>query len=533
MTTRRRGETAAWLLAMAAGLTVDLVVLGARDLLAWLPDVAVGWSFLGAAVVLGSRVPGRRVGTLLGLTGVAWFLGTLHPALVHLHRGVLLHAVLGYPAGRLTGLGRWTVAAAYATAVAPGAWTGGGRTVALSAVLGLAVGWHVVTARGTDRRARSYAAAVAAAFLGTSAAAAGVRGLFPQGDADAALVLAYSTVLVGVPVALARGLLQARWERVPVADLVVQLDDDSSAAVHRALARALGDPSLQVGYRRGDRFVDAGGRPVDVPAGDTRRAVTTVRRAGRDLAVLVHDSSLLTDPALAEALATVGRLVGENARLQDAVSRQVAELEESRRRVVVAADRQRAALEAELRRGALLRLQRMGERLAAARRRAAAPTADQIDDAVAELSRTRDELAELAQGLHPRQLERDGLVPALRSLAARSPVPVEVVAGPDVPVDVPLDTAVTAWFVCSEAVTNAVKHAHAGRVDVRIDGAAAPSEGRLRVTVADEGVGGADRAAGSGLLGLADRVEAVGGTLVVDGPVGGGTRVAVELPLVG
>jgi signal transduction histidine kinase len=147
-----------------------------------------------------------------------------------------------------------------------------------------------------------------------------------------------------------------------------------------------------------------------------------------------------------------------------------------------------------------------------------------LDLAIDELAIGLEELRELARGLHPSVLSERGFVPALETLALRAPVPVELAAVPDLQLAEPVEAA--AYYVVAEALANVHKHAGARRVVVRVnvDGE------QLAVEVVDDGVGGADQE-GGGLRGLADRVEALGGTLTLDSPAGGGTRLLARLPL--
>jgi signal transduction histidine kinase len=131
----------------------------------------------------------------------------------------------------------------------------------------------------------------------------------------------------------------------------------------------------------------------------------------------------------------------------------------------------------------------------------------------------------MARGIHPTILAEGGLAPALRTLARRSSIP--VVLRVDLKGRLPERVEVTAYYVVSEALTNAAKHAQAATVHVQVDSI----DGTLRLTVSDDGVGGADPAGGSGLVGLRDRVEAAGGRLTVQSPPGQGTRLTVDLPL--
>ena len=137
-----------------------------------------------------------------------------------------------------------------------------------------------------------------------------------------------------------------------------------------------------------------------------------------------------------------------------------------------------------------------------------------------------EELHELAQGLHPGELAEAGLAGALASLAGRAPVFVEL----DVRVErLATEIEATVYFVCAEALANVAKYASASRVELSVT----IRDGRLTVVVADDGVGGADPTRGTGLQGLADRVEALGGTLNVASAVGAGTRLAAEIPVGG
>jgi signal transduction histidine kinase len=145
--------------------------------------------------------------------------------------------------------------------------------------------------------------------------------------------------------------------------------------------------------------------------------------------------------------------------------------------------------------------------------------------ACAELKQATAELRELARGIHPAILTEEGLPPAVESLADRSSVPVRVMS--DLTARLPEPVEATAYFVISESLANVAKHARASGVHVTIT----TRDGFLRLGVGDDGIGGADPASGSGLRGLQDRVSAVGGTLRVQSPPGGGTRVLAEIPV--
>ena len=529
MTRRGRLEVAAWLVVAAVGLAIDLLIFGPGEVAQWLPDVAVGWAFLGGAMLVDRRGQDRRLALLLGLTGLTWFAGGLDHSLAFLHRGPLVHLLFAYPTGRLVGVARFVVPMAYVVAVVPGAWSSELTTVGLAAALAAAVVVHRRSARGPIRRARIQAAVVGGLVLGVVGASALARLVFTEGDADRLTLLAYEASLVAVALATARAVIRGTWRRAGVADLVVRLGGERSGAVRDALARELGDPSLQVGYRVGDGYVDASGRPFDVPAGGGGRASTTVEHLGKPVAVLVHDPAVLADDALLDAVAVAALLVERNTGLRADVEEQLADLEDARRRLVAAADAERGRLAQRLADGAGQRLSELADALTAAGAVANGPSAvgdseRQIERVQLDLDRTRRDLEVLASGLHPAGLDTGDLGAALRVLAAGCPIPVHVVAAPGPHLNA--EVAAAAWFVSAEAVANAVKHSGAGSIGVEVTA----SDGLLRLTIADDGSGGADQRRGSGLRGLADRVDTLGGSLQVTSPPGQGTVVLALLP---
>jgi signal transduction histidine kinase len=205
-----------------------------------------------------------------------------------------------------------------------------------------------------------------------------------------------------------------------------------------------------------------------------------------------------------------------------------AELTTSRARIVATADQTRRRIERDLHDGAQQRLVSLALHLRAAQ--AAAPPelgefSAELNRAVAGAIGVLDELREIARGIHPAILAEGGLGAALRALARRSPIPVDL----DMRVEgrLPEHVEVSAYYVVAEALTNAAKHARASTVAVTVEAADAV----LRVAVRDDGAGGADYARGTGLVGLKDRVEALGGRIFLDSPRGAGTSLRVELPL--
>jgi signal transduction histidine kinase len=204
------------------------------------------------------------------------------------------------------------------------------------------------------------------------------------------------------------------------------------------------------------------------------------------------------------------------------------ELKASRSRIVASADETRRRIERDLHDGAQQRLVSLALRLRAAQE-TVPPELDELsahlDSVAGGLTTALDELREMARGIHPTILAEGGLAPALKSLARRSSVPVDLRM--EAKGRLPERVEVTAYYVVSEALTNAAKHAQASAIHVQVD----PIDGILRLAVSDDGVGGADPAGGTGLVGLKDRVEAAGGRLTVQSPPGEGTRLTVDLPL--
>jgi signal transduction histidine kinase len=255
--------------------------------------------------------------------------------------------------------------------------------------------------------------------------------------------------------------------------------------------------------------------------------MTVLEREGQPVAVLVHDPAVLEDPGLLEAVTSAAQLAAANAQLQAEVQARVEELAVSRRRILQARDEERRRLERRLHEGAEARLRELATTLRRGQGSASGEqTRDQIAHAEEQLGGTREELGRLAQGLHPRVLAEHGLADALAVLAKDLPLPVEIkVTGTQLPEQV----AAAAYFVCAEALANVAKHAAASHAAVAVT----VSEGRVRIEIADDGVGGAHHRRGSGLRGLADRVETLGGTLQVQSVPGRGTHLAAEIPLSG
>jgi signal transduction histidine kinase len=320
------------------------------------------------------------------------------------------------------------------------------------------------------------------------------------------------------------GLALTRRARGTVGNLVVDLGRGRSGA-RAALARAIGDPSLELALWLPEQSVwaDENGRVVELPAAGGARAVTYV---GDELAAIVHDPIFLDQPALMEAAGSAARFALENERLTAQTRMQLEELRDSRRRIVQTADAERRRLERDLHDGAQQRLLGLGMALQLLRSRVGGDAAavSLLEETQSELQHALHELRELARGIHPAVLVDQGLGAAVRTIAARATVPVQV---DELTERLPPHVETAAYFVVAEGLANVSKYAGASRAWVTLGPRA---NGHVVIEVGDDGVGGADPAGGSGLRGLADRVGALDGRLVVESPAGGGTRIRAEIP---
>jgi signal transduction histidine kinase len=342
------------------------------------------------------------------------------------------------------------------------------------------------------------------------------------------LVWILNAALLTVPAALLWGLLRSRLARGGLADLFRELGTLRGVRLEEGLARVLGDRGLVLAYRvPGERsYIDGRGRPVELPAPGGDRAVAPVERDGRELAMLVYDASLDDDPELVEAVAATAAITLDDARLQAESEDRLAELRASRERIVAAGDAERRRLERNLHDGAQQRLVSVALQLRVMQNRARADPAlaEELKSAGDELSQSLEELRELARGIHPAVLNH-GLEAALTSLASRASVATTVSFESAERLPEPVELA--AYFVASEALANVAKYARATSASVRVS---RRRNGVAVIEIADDGVGGADETAGTGLHGLADRVAALDGTLRILSPPGDGTVVTAELP---
>jgi signal transduction histidine kinase len=342
------------------------------------------------------------------------------------------------------------------------------------------------------------------------------------------LVWILNTALLTVPAALLWGLLRSRLARGGLADLFRELATRRGVQLEAGLAKTLGDPSLVLAYRvpGGRSYIDGAGQPVAPPAPGGDRTSASVERDGRELGMLVYDAALDDDPELVEAVAATAAIALDDARLQAESQGRLAELRASRERIVAASDAERRRLERNLHDGAQQRLVAvvLQLRMIQTRIHTDPAVAEQVVGAAAdELGQALEELRELARGIHPAVLNH-GLQAALNSLASRASVPTSVSFESQERLPEPVELA--GYFVACEALANVAKYAQATRATVRV----ARHDGLAVVEIADDGVGGADESAGTGLQGLADRVAALDGTLRILSPPGAGTVVTAELP---
>jgi signal transduction histidine kinase len=332
------------------------------------------------------------------------------------------------------------------------------------------------------------------------------------------------------PLVFLAALLKARLDRSSVGDLFLELRKEPAPGDLRdALARALRDPSLQLAYWLPDYdvYVDLQGRPVQLQDLEAR-ATTLIDRDGVHVAALIHDPALGDEPELLDSVRAAAGIALENGRLHAELRARLEELRGSRARIVQAAQNERQLLERNLHDGAQQRLIALSLELSLLKGRIHDdPEARAgIDKARREIAASLGELREISSGLHPAVVSGHGLAIALEQLAARAPLPVELRA--DVDGRLPAALEVAAYYVIAESLTNVAKHAQATSAQVVV----VQERDELVLEIVDDGIGGADSERGTGLRGLADRVESLDGRLRVWTPLGGGTRVRAEIPCV-
>lgn len=502
---------------LAAGVAVELLAPSSSTALT-LADFLVGASFAvaGAALLPRARIPG----TLALAFAATWFIGTLSgassaflsgfgSALVLAHRGPLLHLLVAMPTGRPRGQRQ--------RAVAGGAWIAGLLPLAAARpATAVAALLTSTTLLGRARQSVPHQQRPLLAGAVGALALALVWALALVTTEHATLLVALDDLTVVCAGYVALSASAGAWSLGATRDLVVELGPARHVGrpVSAQLARIMGDPALEVLYRvPGFGWVDEQGRARESPGGDGR-VVTRASAPGGGEVALVHGDSG-ADPRLSEAAAAAAALVMDAARLEAGVRGRAVDVAASRRRLLMVADAERRALEERLRAEVVAPLHHVEQLLQA--HPDTTPLLAELRDAV-------DEIVALGRGVYPPALARADLSAALMELAERCPCATVV------EVDGPIDSAPerlreVAWFVCSEALANVARHAHAHNVHIRAQIAGAS----LEVEIRDDGIGGAGIE--RGLRGLADRVEALGGALSLRSPRGGPTIVRAALPL--
>jgi signal transduction histidine kinase len=335
-------------------------------------------------------------------------------------------------------------------------------------------------------------------------------------------------VLGLAPMAFLLGLLDARLARASVGELVVELGTHPAADLREPLGRALRDPSLTLAYwlPKFGTWADQEGRPVTAPEETVGRGTARISRDGQPVAALLFDPRLEEERELIEAVTAAAGIALENGRLQVELKARLQELQESRVRILQAGQLERQRLERNLHDGAQQRLVALSLELGLLQATLQTDTegAARLDRARQEVSVSLEELRAIAKGIYPAVLSAHGLAVALESLAGLTPVPVELSVTVDGRLPAAVETA--AYYVVSESLTNVGKHARSSAAEVKV----VVANGVLVAEITDDGVGGADTENGSGLRGLADRVETLGGQLRIWTPAGNGTRVRAEIP---
>ena len=457
--------------------------------------------------------------------GAAWFLGSLWPALAFLHRGPLVHLHLSYPTGRLRRpVARLTVVGAYLAGTFEVLVSSPWLVAGLAVLVAAAVADVFARTTGPARKAAVPALGAACGFAGVLALSSANR-LLALG-ADRTVLVTYEAVVCLVVLWLALDLRYGRWTEATLADLVMQLGSRAEVGgLQGELRRHLGDPSLVLGFRvpGKDGFVNESGLPVDTSGSD--RVSTSILEDGVPVALLVHDPATLDDPVLMNGAISALRLVVANAQMRAEVQAGVADVGRSRRRIVEAADAQRLAIERALDAGPEERLRTAAGLLGRPGVTTDRAVAGLLPQLLAEVAAGQAELRQFAHGVRPAVLRLGGLDAALPTLAThtRQATEVSVAVGRLSP---PVEAAL--YFACAEALSNVAKHAGASKAAIVVS----ETDGYVIATVTDNGCGGADPS-GSGLRGLTDRIEALGGTLLVVELTTGGTMVEATIPLTG
>jgi signal transduction histidine kinase len=537
--------------------------------------LVIGWGFIGTGLFTWARRPDNSIGSLMVATGFAWLVAGLSSSdvailfTIGLFFGSVwvvttMHTLLAAPQGTLARGDRRIVTAAYLLVtvgilplfffydpatdcddcpenvfliegnetvvdIAGTAINLLGVTLVVLVLRSLVRRWRAATRAERRLYAPMYGAGVALmlALIGQLT----LQSAGSEGDTLVVTSLISMLPFALVPYLFLGALLRAHLvQGGAVGRLVAHLGEAPTAGSLRdALAEALDDPSLELVYWLPEQrhFVDASGRPVELPDDDPSRCVTKIEREGDCVAALIHDATMPESYEHAKRVGAAAYLALENERLDAELRAKVEELRGSRERMLRIGLEERRRLERDLHDGAQQRLVAMALniRMARAKLNDDPLAADRLlGSASDELDAALEELRELARGIHPAVLTDRGLSTALETLASRAPVPVELGELPDE--RLPEAVELAAYFVVAEALTNVAKYAGATHAKVEVE----RHNGRVVVEVADDGVGGADPEQGTGLRGLADRLAVIEGQLEVESEQGHGTTIRARIP---
>lgn len=547
--------------ALLGGLQLA-VGLAAPDDKTWALALFTGvfWIWVAAGVMAWWRRPTNAIGALIVFGGLSVFLGGLANLNIEIFAdigaifattmiAVTIHLLHAFPSGRLRGrLSTATVIAGYVVAVGLQALRFFARnspavSTALrdvQSILGLLVVIVTAAVLITRLRAadRAYRKVLLPLFLYGSLAVVliplAVQVLRPIGASAAIIFVIQLGLIAGLPVAFLVGVLIGGYSRTGELEALsawLGLSGPTRSAVASALASTLGDDSLQVVYWSAERsiWVDEFGATVDMPGTDRNRSMLDVRVDSRLVGAIIYNNQMIGDQREVRRAGDVLAIAVDRERLTAELRASNDELLQSRMRLVETADRERTRIAQDLHDGLQMQLvlvaieaQQIGTAPGASESTLAASTQlrHRIDEAAADLRR-------LVHNVLPAALVEQGLSAAAEDLVDRLAIPatldVQLADG-----HLPLATTHTAYFIVAEALTNAVRHSHAKTVHVRI----CQSTDRLFVEVNDDGIGGAAVETGTGLKGLADRVDVLGGTFTLESRPQCGTKMKVELPCV-
>lgn len=533
--------------------------------------VAGGLVYAASGLIAWWRRPSNRLGLIMVMGAVIWLLNALafsaRPVLAAvgvvtatLPLAVIVHLLLVFPSGWLrSALARWTVIAGYAVCLvlqiplylwSPDASPHGMLAVADRPRLVTIGSWVQI---GTGMCVMVITAVILSVRFRRASARRGVLGpLYLYGVAvvlvvplvpelsrfttqfgDVASDATQLGLLVMAPILFALAMMRGGFARTAELE---QLGEWLGSPVgdrpdlNAALAKALGDDSVQLSYWLGDGggYVDAEGRALDPARTDTAHGPAEIRVGGHRVGAIFYDENLIADQELVRSAGRVIAIAVDQQRLTVQLRASRRALQQSRARIVEASDRERRRIAQNLHDGLqaeLVLLSVEAQRLAAAehtttpeeRTQAAERLRWRIDHAAAGL---RD----LVYAVMPAPLIEQGLGPAIEDLVDRMPVPTKLEMS--VNGNLPEAVQATAYFVIAEALNNAARHAHARHIRTRL----MDRDGVLLLEVDDDGIGNAHPSGGFGLTGLQDRVAVLGGTLRIDSPVDRGTHITAELP---